>query len=63
MTIDRHIPTMPVRSTLGLHRPDRHCLHQARSACEVLGANGDLHPTENEGGGYSIPCMAVVVLP
>ena len=32
LTIDPRIPTKPGRSTSGFHRPDRHCLHQARSA-------------------------------
>ena len=28
---DPRIPPMPERSKSGFHRPDRHCLHQARS--------------------------------
>ena len=31
MPIDPRIPTMSGRSMSGFHRPDRHCLHQARS--------------------------------
>ena len=37
MTVDPRIRTMPGRSTSGFHRPDRHCLHRARSAVRCLG--------------------------
>ena len=46
MTIDPRIPTMPRRSTSGIHRPGRHCLHQAPSAarCSASRMKGELHP-------------------
>ena len=49
ITIDSRIPTMPGRSTLGFHRPGRHCLHQARSAvgCWARRMKVDLRPTKN----------------
>ena len=49
VTIDPRIPTMPGRSTSGFHRPDRHCLHQARSAvrCWANRMKGELYPTKN----------------
>ena len=49
MTIDPRIPTMPGRSTSGFHQPDRHCLHQARSAvkCSASRMRGKLHPSKN----------------
>ena len=33
--IDLRIPTMPERSTPGLHRTGTHCLHQARGGVGV----------------------------
>ena len=47
MTIDPRIPTIPGRSMSGIHRPGRHCLHQARSAvrCPANRMKGELHPT------------------
>ena len=47
MTIDPRIPTMSGRSTSGLHRAGRHCLHQARSAerCWASRTKGGLHST------------------
>ena len=59
MTIDPRIPTMPGRSTSGIHRPGRHCLHQARSAfrCWASRVKGELHPT-GEGRAYSfVACL------
>ena len=51
MTTDFRTPTMPGRSTSGLHLPDRTCLHQALAAvrfCRVAcGIKGDLHTTED----------------
>ena len=48
VTIDPRIPAMPGRSTSGVHRPGRHCLHQARSAVRCWGSRikGELHPTD-----------------
>ena len=49
MTIDPRIPTMPGRSTSGLHPPGSHCLHQARSAarCSASCMKAELHPSKN----------------
>ena len=49
MTIDPCIPTMPGRSTSGVHRPGRHCLQQARSSvrCSASRMKGEPHPTMN----------------
>ena len=49
MTIDPRIATMPGRSTSAFHQPDRHCLHQARSAvrCSASCIKGELHPSKN----------------
>ena len=48
VTVDLRIPTMPVRSISGFHRPGRHCLHQARSAvrCPASRKKRELHPTK-----------------
>ena len=47
--IDLCIPTMPGRGTSGFHRPERHQMHQARSAARRSASrmNGHLHPTKN----------------
>ena len=47
MTIDPRIPAMPERSMTGVHRPGRHCLHQARNAvrCSASRMEGELYPT------------------
>ena len=49
ITIDPRIPTLPGRSLSGLHRPGRHCLHQARSAvrCTASRMKGELHPAKS----------------
>ena len=49
MTIHPRIPTLPVRSTSGFHRPGRQRLHRARSAvrCSASRMKGELHPTKN----------------
>ena len=49
MTINPRIPTIPGRSTSGLHQPDRHCLHQARSAVRSSASRmkGELHVPKN----------------
>ena len=46
MATDPHLPTVSGRSTSGVHRSDRHCLHQARSAARSSGnrMEGALHP-------------------
>ena len=46
-TIDPRTPTMPGRSKWGFHRPDRHRVHEARSAvrCSASRMKGELHPT------------------
>ena len=46
LSVDPRIPTMPGWSTSGVHRPGRHCLHQARSAvtCSATRMKGTLHP-------------------
>ena len=36
MTMDPRILTMPGRSTSGFPRPDRYCLHQARSCSRIV---------------------------
>ena len=48
MNIDHRIPTMPGRSTSGIHRPGRHRLHQERSAvrCWASRMKGEQHPTK-----------------
>ena len=69
MTVDPRIPTMLGRSTSGFHQPDRHCLHQARSAerCSASRTGGELHPFSREGGGVfrgerltSAPCAYIL---
>ena len=49
VTIDPRIPTMPGRSKSGFNQPDRHCLHQARSAvrCSAISMKSELHPSKN----------------
>ena len=49
MSIDPRIPTLPGRSTSGIHCPGRHRKHLARSAvrCPTSRMKGELHPTEN----------------
>ena len=49
MGIDPRKPTMPGRSTSGLHQRGRYCLHQARSAvrCSASRMKGELHPSKN----------------
>ena len=48
--IDPRTPTMPGRSTLGFHRPGRHCVHQARSVvrCSASRIKDELHPTKSQ---------------
>ena len=48
-TIGLHIATVPGRRTSGFHQPDRHGLHQARSAvrCSASRMKGELHPSKN----------------
>ena len=48
-SIDPRISTMLKRRTLGFHRPDRHCLHQARSA--VWGSANRMKGELGDGGG------------
>ena len=49
MTIGPRILTIPGRNMSGIHRPGRHCLHQARSAVRCLASRmkGELHPAKN----------------
>ena len=48
-TIDPRVPTMPGLSTSSIHRPGRHCVHQARSAerCKASRMKSELHLTKN----------------
>ena len=58
MTVDLRIPTMHGRSTFGFCRPDRHCLHQTRSALTFSAGRmqGELHLTKNLVTRTSAPC-------
>ena len=52
-TIDPRIPTVPRRSTSGLHRPGKRRLHQARGAvrCSASRIEGELRSTESQKSG------------
>ena len=49
MNIKPSIHTMPGRHMLGVHRPGRHCSHQAKSAMRYSAGStsNELHPTKN----------------
>ena len=68
VTLDPRIPTMPGRSTSGLHQPGRHCLHQARSAmrCSTSRTKGELHLSKNRseyGLRHLVPTFLFFVIP
>ena len=49
ITVNPPIPTVPGRSTPGVHQPGRHCLHQAQSSvrCSLSRIKSGLHPSTN----------------